>query len=173
MLIKDRHIYFSTFTVQNWVSVFEDFPDANDIIVDSLDYLSKEEGLIVYAFVIMRDHIHIVWEMPSIVALDSISRRFRSFTGSNIIKLLKKLDEEYLGNFQSERKDRSHKYWKIGSNDYHLTHRDIVLQKIKYIHDNPTKGDCRSVEDPKDFWFSSARFYDGDASAFSFLKMFK
>ncbi len=172
MLIKERHIYFSTFTVQNWVSVFLDFPKSNEIILESLDYLSKNGEIIVYCFVIMRDHIHLVWEFEKKENIHEIIRRFKSFTGSRVIKLVGSADEEYLENFQSERQDRKYKFWKVGSNDYHLLHKDIIFQKIKYIHKNPLKGDYKTVDSPKDYFYSSSKFYVTDQSDFKFVKKF-
>jgi len=44
-----RQTYFSTFTVQNWVSVFSDIPESNGVILDSLAYLNTNEKVIIYA----------------------------------------------------------------------------------------------------------------------------
>ncbi len=172
MLIKERRIYFETFTVQNWVSVFLDFPMANDIVIDSLNYLSKYESMEIYAFVIMRDHMHLVWEIKDDEILSEIRSKFKSYTGRNIVKMLGNVDQEYLENFQSERQDRKHKFWKIGKYSYHLKHRDIVLQKIRYIHQNPLVGDYKSVDRVEEYRYSSARFYKFNDLHFKFLKRF-
>jgi len=54
------NFYFLTFTVNKWVPVFYDFPETKKIILDSFNYLDNKENLIIYAFVIMKDHIHFV-----------------------------------------------------------------------------------------------------------------
>jgi putative transposase len=52
-------IYFWTATIHKWLPLLEN--DLNkQIIVDSLKYLSDKELITVYAFVIMRNHIHLV-----------------------------------------------------------------------------------------------------------------
>jgi putative transposase len=53
-------VYFWTATIHKWLPLLEN--DFNkQIIVDSLKYLSDRELITVYAFVIMPNHIHLVW----------------------------------------------------------------------------------------------------------------
>jgi len=166
-----RQTYFSTFTVQNWVSVFSDIPESNGVILDSLAYLNTNEKVIIYAFVIMRDHLHIVWEMEA-DKIDSVSANFKRYTGATIIKLLMSFDSPYLDNFTSEKLDRSHKFWKGKSGCLLLEHSDIIWQKITYTHDNPIKGDYKIVEEQEHYLFSSARSYSCQESLFSFLTLY-
>ena len=54
-------IYFWTATIYKWMPLLES--DLNkQIIIDSLKYLSDKELITVYAFVIMPNHIHLIWQ---------------------------------------------------------------------------------------------------------------
>ena len=48
-----------TFTVIDWIDVFSRV-EYRDIVVQSLNYCIKEKGLVVNAWVIMTNHIHLV-----------------------------------------------------------------------------------------------------------------
>lgn len=55
-------IYFLTATINNWNKLLtEDI--MKEIITSSLKYLSVQKKIEVYAFVIMPNHLHFVWQM--------------------------------------------------------------------------------------------------------------
>ena len=56
------HVYFYTATILKWQNLLK--PDKyKDIIISSLKYLVDNKKIEVYAFVIMPNHIHIIWKM--------------------------------------------------------------------------------------------------------------
>jgi putative transposase len=58
--IKNQYaVYFLTFTICGWVDVFIR-KETKKIIIDSLKYCMKNKGLVLYAYVIMTNHIHII-----------------------------------------------------------------------------------------------------------------
>ena len=118
-------IYFSTFAVQNWVSIFRDIPESNSVILNSLCHISKNDEVEIYAFVIMRDHIHIVWKMD-VDIIDAVSIKFKRFTGCEIVKLMKSFNSSYLENFTSEKVNREYKFWKARSGSLALQQPSIV-----------------------------------------------
>ena len=54
-------IYFWTATIHKWMPLLES-DLYKQIIVDSLKYLSDKGLITVYAFVIMPNHIHLIWQ---------------------------------------------------------------------------------------------------------------
>ncbi len=54
--------YFWTATINNWYKLL-DYKKLKEVIVSSLQYLSDKKKLEVYAFVIMPNHVHFIWEM--------------------------------------------------------------------------------------------------------------
>jgi putative transposase len=55
-------IYFWTDTIKDWQTLLYD-DNYKTIIIDSLRELVLREKIIVYEFVIMPNHIHLIWEM--------------------------------------------------------------------------------------------------------------
>ena len=62
MDIKNRitgEVYFVTDTVVDWVDIFSR-PIYRHIVIESLLYCQKEKGLIIYAWVLMTNHLHMI-----------------------------------------------------------------------------------------------------------------
>ena len=57
--LKSDKAYYITMTVVGWVDVFTR-KNHRDAIIESLKYCQKERGLIMYAYVIMSNHIHMI-----------------------------------------------------------------------------------------------------------------
>jgi len=51
--------YYLTFTVVQLVDVFSR-RTYKDIVIDSLKYCQKNKGLVIYAYVIMTNHLHLL-----------------------------------------------------------------------------------------------------------------
>ena len=52
-------IHFLTLTVINWLDVFTK-PEYFQIIIDSLKYCQKKKGLLIHAYVIITNHLHLM-----------------------------------------------------------------------------------------------------------------
>jgi len=167
---ENQEIYFSTYTVSHWIKVFEEYPDLSQKIYQSLKYFTDQHFCEIYAFVIMPDHIHLIWKLNNIT-INEISQKFKSYTAKEILGELKNYDEDVFDEFISERKDRKHKFWKLNSGRLRIKHWDILIQKINYIHKNPIKGAYKKVDDSSEYYFSSAFSYEIGESEFSFLKL--
>ena len=62
MDIKNRiteQVYFVTDTVVDWVDIFTR-PKYKHIILEALTYCQREKGLIIYAWVLMSNHLHAI-----------------------------------------------------------------------------------------------------------------
>ena len=73
-------LYFVTFTVVAWVDVFtrEDYVK---IILDSLKFCQEEKKLIIHAWVIMSNHLHlIISRSPDGASFSDIVRDFKKYT---------------------------------------------------------------------------------------------
>jgi REP element-mobilizing transposase RayT len=79
-------VYFVTFTTVNWIDVFTRLI-YKEIIVDSLNYCIKNKGLMVYAWVIMSNHVHLVIESRN-APLEDIMRDLKKHTSKKIIKAI-------------------------------------------------------------------------------------
>jgi len=170
MFLERGRYFFSTITVNNWISVFEDFPTVNSIVLGSFNYLTENRLVEINAFVIMKDHIHLIWTLNDECLINEIILKFKKYTGRRIVNALEHLDPNYLNQyFASARKDRKHKFWKTNDSSLELIHRDILFQKIEYIHSNPTTGAYTTCNCPIEYYYSSARAYHNGENDFPFL----
>ena len=77
--IYDQHsMYYVTFTVHQWADIFTRSLYA-DIVLDSLRFCQKEKGLIIYALVIMSNHIHLILRSET----NNLSVSIRDFKNSH------------------------------------------------------------------------------------------
>jgi REP element-mobilizing transposase RayT len=58
-IINQESIHFLTFQVIDWVDVFTR-KAYRDILIDSFKYSQKHKGLLLYSFVIMSNHVHLI-----------------------------------------------------------------------------------------------------------------
>ena len=161
---KEGFIYFITAKITSGKHLFS-LNQYTQIILDSLKWLRKNKRIRLYAFVIMPNHIHFLARVLGEFTAYDICHSFESFTAHEILKLLNKDKKEDLIDFFKDKatnlKDRSHKIWQdIQAKE--CSQEDFILQKFKYIHNNPVSKGWELVKDRKDYKYSSAIFYDSD-----------
>lgn len=169
--ITDQNaMHFLTFTVIDWIDVFTR-KDYKLELVDSMNYCVREKGLIVYGWVIMSNHMHVIWEAKEGYQLSAIIRDYKKFTAKRIIKMIEDGHEsrkewmlekfEFTGN--KLKRISKYKFWQDSNHAIYLGEFDTKMleQKLDYIHNNPVKAIL--VHNPEDYVFSSAIDYvDGD-----------
>ena len=138
-----------------------------DIITESLSFLCRSNRVSVYAFVIMSNHMHLIWQIMGENERDAVQRDFLKFTGQQILKILRNekspLQDELLVNA----KDRKFQVWERNSLSISLWSDKVMWQKVDYIHNNPVKAQlCRC---PEDYKYSSASFYFNGEKRWNFL----
>src|SRR5690606_17013226 len=79
-------IYYLTFSVVDWVDIFTR-KVYKDIIIDSLKYCVSEKQLLVYGYVIMTNHVHVIWHSENGTLSDTI-RDFKKFTARQILETI-------------------------------------------------------------------------------------
>ena len=162
-------MHFLTFTVIDWVDVFTR-KEFKLEIVDSMNYCIREKGLIIYAWVIMSNHVHVIWQAKDGYQLSPIIRDFKKFTAKRIISLIEEGNEsrkvwmlkkfEFAG--KRLKRISKYKFWKDDNHAVYLDPLwpDMVDQKLNYIHNNPVKA--MLVYEPHQYVFSSAIDYIGE-----------
>lgn len=85
--IKDQSVaYFVTLQIVAWVDVFTR-KQYKDIVIDNLKYCQQNKGLVVFAYVIMSNHIHmIVQSEPE--RLSDTMRDFKSYTSKTLLSAI-------------------------------------------------------------------------------------
>lgn len=149
------HIYFYTATIKDWIPVLN--TDSNkDIILNSLQYLKENKHVIIYGYVIMPNHIHLIWKPLT----KNVQLRFMKFTGQQIKFSLLNNKSPQLERFLVNERDRIFRIWQRNSYAFELFKRKTCEQKLHYIHSNPLQKRWRLVDDPVRYKYSSASFYE-------------
>ncbi|MFN8251185.1 MAG: transposase [Ferruginibacter sp.] len=157
---------FYTATIYEWKPLLLD-AQYKQIIIASLQFMVKEKRLLLYAFVIMNNHIHLIWQPLPGYSLYDIQASFMKYTGQQLKRLLSKSGNPMLDEFKANRSDREYQIWKRESLSTELFTPAVFNQKLEYIHNNPVKaGLCKY---PEEYHYSSARFYFSGADPFDML----
>ena len=140
------------------------------IILDSLKYLVEEKKIKVYAFVIMPNHIHLLWKINAPYLPENVQRDFLKFTGQAMYRDLLKNHKDILALFRVDLKDRKYQFWQRNSLTTFLYSRKIIEQKLDYIHNNPVQGKWELAESLDKYPYSSYNFYEfDDVTTYPFL----
>src|SRR5207302_453138 len=110
IIYAKEHSEFATITCLEWKPILiED--RFKDIITDSLSFLSKEKRVSVYAFVIMSNHFHLIWQMLGDHEREDVQRDFLKFTGQQILKHLRNEQSPLQKDLLVNAKDRKYQVW--------------------------------------------------------------
>jgi putative transposase len=157
---------FITVTCLEWKPVLHE-DRFKDIIMDSLSFLTKSKRVTVYAFVIMSNHFHMIWQMVGDHKREDVQRDFLKFTGQQILKILRTENSRMQDELLVHAKDRKRQVWERNSLGIPLWSDAVMWQKLDYIHNNPVKaGLCKN---PEDYKYSSAGFYCKGDKCWDFL----
>jgi putative transposase len=159
--------YYVTFATEGWVDVFTR-ANYRDIVLDSLRHCQKEKGLIIYAWCLMTNHLHMIVGTKGEFKIEDIIRDFKKYTSVHICRAIEENSFEsrkhWMLNIFGTAADESskHRKYKFWQNEYHpveLFSNSVIDQKVNYIHENPVKEFI--VDKAEDYLYSSARNYVG------------
>ena len=154
---------FFTATILDWKPLLQN-DDYKDIIIDALRFAIKKRRINLYAFVIMNNHIHIVWQQLPPFTKSQVQLGFMKYTAQKIKYDLQKNNLHLLKEFKVDTKDREYQIWKRNPLSIELFTPAVFHQKIDYIHNNPVRaGLCKY---PEDYKYSSARYYETGVDEF-------
>jgi len=158
---KMGHCYFITTTLFRFEKIFSLGDEYNLIIINSLKKQIKEHNTELYAYVIIPNHIHLLFRLAYGESIIDFMRDFKRET-SNEIKL--QLKREYRSNilnrlkhYSRGYKNQKYKVWMDRYDDVIISSEKVFNIKMNYIHANPVKSGL--VENMEDWKYSSYRNY--------------
>lgn len=160
---------FYTATILEWKPLLAE-DKHKEIIVNSLQFLVTQNRIILHAFVIMSNHIHLIWQPTFAYSLTDIQSSFMKYTAQQLKHSLNENDKTMLEEFKVNKYDRAYQIWKREPLSVELRTHDVFIQKLEYIHYNPVKGGL--CTHPEDYHYSSASFYYGGVDTFNMLTHF-
>ncbi len=150
--------YFMTSSFVEGIPVFA-YPDAAQIVLNSLVFLQTKREVALYSYVLMENHFHIIARGDN---LSEKMRRLKSYTARRIITLFDQTNKiRLLKQFQyaklRHKSESLYQVWQEGLHPQQIIGDDMMIQKMEYIHQNPVKRGY--VDRPEDWRYSSARSY--------------
>lgn len=161
-------LYFFTATITKWRKLLN-ADKYKDIIIGSLLHLAKQGKIEVHCFVIMPNHVHIIWKMIELNGKEMPHASFMKFTSHQMQKDLRVNSPKLLEQFRVETETRKYHFWQRDSLAIVLYTPKVIYQKLDYIHKNPCVGKWELAESPAQYKYSSASFYETEIDEFGFL----
>ncbi|HWB24341.1 MAG TPA: hypothetical protein VG738_02625 [Chitinophagaceae bacterium] len=166
----EHHPEFFTATVLEWKMLLKP-SKYKQIILNSLSFLAHNNRASIYAFIIMNNHIHLVWQAKAGYSPTGIQHSLLKFTAQKIKFDLQEHHPAVLETFKVNAKDREYQFWERNALGVELFNESVLMQKVSYIHNNSVKaGLCKQ---PEEYFYSSARFYEIGMDDFGFLTHYK
>ena len=162
-------LYFWTATINNWYKLLDN-DVLKDIVIASLQYLTDKGKITVYGFVIMPNHIHLVWQIHALNGKETVQGSFLKYTAHSFKKWLQVNDTEFLKLFAVNAANKNYEFWQRDSLAFELTQKDTAIQKIEYIHNNPVAKHWCLAATREHYKYSSAQYYYTEENDFGFLQ---
>ncbi|HEX5743736.1 MAG TPA: transposase [Flavobacteriaceae bacterium] len=163
-IIRDQHkAHFITATVVDWIDVFTK-PIYKDCIIDCLNYCIKNKGMILYGYVIMSNHIHLIVQSNE-GKLSDLLRDFKKYTAKTILAKIQE-GTESRKDWMMERfklaatnhvRNQHYQFWQYGNHSEEIFSDKFMWSKLDYIHLNPIRAGV--VYKASDYIYSSASNY--------------
>ncbi|MEO6669796.1 MAG: transposase [Ferruginibacter sp.] len=137
----DQLPHFITFSVVHWIDALTR-NEYKDIIVESLKHCIKNKGLVLNAWIIMSNHLHLIGSSKIEFTISNVLRDLKKFTSKQIVKAIKESPKEsrkewmtYMferaGRRNSNNKD--FQFWQQDNHPIELSNPVMLKQKLDYL----------------------------------------
>jgi putative transposase len=137
--------------------------------LDSLKWLCEKQLVRIYGYVIMPNHIHLLWEQLKMNGKEFPKNSFEKFTAHAFRKKLLMEDPAALEKFTVSASDRQYNFWQRDPLAIKIFSREMASQKLTYMHFNPLQPHWLLCKNAEDFRYSSAAFYENGKDEFGIL----
>ena len=172
MILFDHHTQFTTITNLNWFPILQSNYH-KQIIIESLKTRVDKKQVTIYAFVIMPNHMHIIWQLHDGIIKEDFQRDFCKFTARSILQFMRMNEDPLLGFLKVTTPDRKYQVWKRNSLSIEIYSEKVFLQKMNYVHNNPIHAKWRLADLPENYLYSSALFYETGIDPFGLITHFR
>ena len=127
-----NEVYFWTITVNKWQYLLK--ADENKmIIISSLQWLVQKEPVKIYGYVIMPNHIHLMWEQRAMNGKEFPKNSFEKFTAKTSVSNMKASNDSNLKNYVVAATDRQYNIWLRDPLAIRVISREMAAQKLDYM----------------------------------------
>jgi REP element-mobilizing transposase RayT len=163
-VIRDQSLpHFITATVVDWIDVFTR-KSYRDTVIECFDFCITNKGMVLYGYVIMSNHIHLIVQ-SSDGKLSDLIRDFKKFIATKILEKIQTEPESrrewMLERFklatESHTRNKNYQFWQYGNHPEEIYTNKFMWSKLDYIHLNPVRAGI--VERASQYIYSSATNY--------------
>jgi len=161
----DQLPHFITFSVVEWIDALTR-NEYKDIIVESLKHCIENKGLLLNAWIIMSNHVHLIGSAKIDFTISDILRDLKKFTSKQIFNAIKASPKESRKEWMVYMFERAGKrnsnnkvfqFWQQDNHPIELSNPGMLKQKMDYLHENPVRAGI--VFEPQHYVYSSAVDY--------------
>ncbi len=156
--------HFVTFTVVGWIDVFSRECYKEEML-ESLRFCIRNKGLVVHAWVIMTNHVHLIVSTNK-NRIPDLVRDIKKYTSRQIIELIMQHPQEsrrdwmlnifsFVGKGNKNNKD--YQFWQLNYHPVELNTSEKSDKRLRYLHDNPVRSGL--VREAWHYKYSSAIDY--------------
>ncbi|MFM9988587.1 REP-associated tyrosine transposase [Flavobacterium sp.] len=162
--IRDQALpHFITATVVDWIDVFTR-KSYRDCVIECLDFCITNKGMVLYGYVIMSNHIHMIVQSND-GKLSDLIRDFKKFTAKTILEKIQIepesrrewMLERFKLAIESHSRNKNYQFWQYGNHPEEIYSNKFMWSKLDYIHLNPVRSAI--VEKASQYSYSSASNY--------------
>ena len=162
-----QNLYFITFATVAWVDALSRKP-YKELLIKSLRYCQQNKGVILYAYVLMNNHVHLIVSAERGHSISDFLRDFKTFTSKQLLKEIEENPQESRKSWmlwlfrsagQRNSNNKYYQFWQQNNRPIELSTNEMIDQRLDYIHNNPVKAGI--VYEPEHYIYSSAADYCG------------
>ena len=151
---RDTQALYTTAVANHRLLVFQK-DELKRITCEAIDEARNSCGFLLFAYVIMPDHLHLLTDSPK--KPSEVLRYIKGIISRRVIDYLKEQGyEKSLQKLQQAEQKRGYRYslWQSETNVFSIFSENVFMQKVNYIHQNPVRAGL--VEEMNDYRWSSA-----------------
>jgi REP element-mobilizing transposase RayT len=156
---RDNPAYYLTSVAHHRLPIFRK-DEIKKVVCDAFDEARKSAGILIFAYVIMPDHTHLLTDNAR--EMKEVLRFLNGISAKRLINYLKENGyKSSLAKLRVQERGKNHKYsvYEHHPNALRITGENALMQKVNYIHLNPVRAGL--VEHPDDYLYSSSRLWYG------------
>ncbi len=169
MIRFGQYTQFITITNLNWLPVLQN-DHHKEILLEALQRRVKLQQVSIYAFVIMPNHFHAIWQLHDGIDKAVFQRDLLKFTARSILKFMLMNENPLLHKLKVKAADREYQVWERNSLSLDIYSQPFLKQKMEYMHNNPIQDKWKLAAPPEEYMFSSASFYASGKNPFGIIE---
>ena len=157
LISHDSPVLYITVVTKDRLPVFRT-DGMKEFLCVALDEARKSAGILLFAYVIMWDHLHLLTSLNSTTA--NVLRVLKGITARRVIDHLKEKEHfSSLAKLQHQERSRNYKHslWQTERNVLPVFSEGMFMEKLNYIHQNPVRAGL--TDRAEDYRWSSARLW--------------